>query len=67
MLFLQHGPVLINEGVSLYRIGDVFRHKIPGMSEVTMMYNRPTIQDLIEAIGVIEELIPSHSSKIRSF
>ena len=53
MLFLQHGPVLINEGVSLYRIRDVFRHKIPGMSEVTMLYNRPTTKDLIEDMEVI--------------
>ena len=53
MLVLQHGPVLINEDVSLYRIGDVFRHKIPGMSEVTMLYNRPTTKDLIEAMEVI--------------
>ena len=53
MLVLQHGPVLINEGVSLYRIGDVLRHKIPGMSEVTMLYNRPTTKDLIEAMEVI--------------
>ena len=44
---------LINEGVSPYRIWDVVRHKIPGMSEVTMMYNRPTTQDLIEAMEVI--------------
>ena len=44
---------LINEGVSPYRIRDVVRHKIPGMSEVTMMYNRPTKEDLIEAMDVI--------------
>ena len=44
---------LINEGVSPYRIWDVVRHKIPGMSEVTMMYNRPTINDLIEVMEVI--------------
>ena len=44
---------LINEGVSPYRIWDVVRHKIPGMSEVTMMYNRPTTKDLIEAMEVI--------------
>ena len=44
---------LINEGVSPYRIWDVVRHKIPGMSEVTMMYNRPTTEDLIEAMEVI--------------
>ena len=44
---------LINEGVSPYRFWDVVRHKIPGMSEVTMMYNRPTIDDLIEAMEVI--------------
>ena len=44
---------LINEGVSPYRIWDVVRHKIPGMSEVIMMYNRPTTEDLIEAMEVI--------------
>ena len=44
---------LINEGVSRYRIWDVVRHKIPGISEVTMMYNRPTTQDLIETMEVI--------------
>ena len=44
---------LINEGVSPYRIWDVERHKIPGMSEVTMMYNRPRTKDLIEAMEVI--------------
>ena len=44
---------IINEGVSPYRIWDVVRHKIPGMSEVTMMYNRPTTEDLIEAIEII--------------
>ena len=44
---------LINEGVSPYRIWDVVRHKIPGMSEVTMMYNRPTTEDLIEAMEII--------------
>ena len=44
---------LINEGVSPYRIWDVVRHKIPGMSEVTMMYNRPTIEDLKEAMEII--------------
>ena len=44
---------LINEGVTPYRIWDVVRHKIPGMSEVTMMYNRPTTEDLIEAMEVI--------------
>ena len=43
----------ITEGVSPYRIWDVVRHKIPGMSEVTMMYNRPTTDDLIEAMEVI--------------
>ena len=44
---------LINEGVSPYRIWDVARHKIPGMSEVIMMHNRPTTEDLIEAMEVI--------------
>ena len=44
---------LINEGVSPYRIWDVVRHKIPGMSEVIMMYNRPTTEDLIEAMEII--------------
>ena len=44
---------LINEGVSPYRIWDIVRHKIPGMSEVTMMYNRPTTADLIEAMEII--------------
>ena len=44
---------LINEGVSPYRIWGVVRHKIPGMSEVTMMYNRPTIEDLKEAMEII--------------
>ena len=38
---------LINKGVSPRRIWDVVRHKIPGMSEVTMMYNSPTTEDLI--------------------
>ena len=37
----------------LIRIWDVVRHKILGMSEETMMYNRPTTQDLIEAMEVI--------------
>ena len=53
MLFLQHGPALINEGVSPYRIWDVVRHEIQGMSEVIMMYNRATTQDLIEAMEFI--------------
>ena len=44
---------LINEGVSPYRIWDVVRHKIPGMPEVTIMYNRPRTEDLIEAIEII--------------
>ena len=44
---------LINESVSSYRIWDVIRHKIPGMSEVVMMYNRLTTEDLIEAMEVI--------------
>ena len=44
---------LINEGVSPYRIWDVVRNKIPGMSEVIMMHNRPTTEDLIEAMEVI--------------
>ena len=44
---------LINEGISPYRIWDVVRHKIPGMSEVTMIYNRPTIEDLKEAMEII--------------
>ena len=44
---------LINEGVSPYRIWDVVRHKIAGMSEVIMIYNRPTTEDLIEAMEVI--------------
>ena len=44
---------LINEGVSPYRIWDVVRHKIPGMSVVITMYNRPTTEDLIEAMEVI--------------
>ena len=44
---------LINESVSSYRIWDVIRHKILGMSEVVMMYNRPTTEDLIEAMEVI--------------
>ena len=43
---------LINEGVSPYRIWDVVRYKIPGMSEVIMMHNRPTTEDLIEAMEV---------------
>ena len=38
---------LINENVSPYRIWDVVRHKIPGMSELTMMYNRTDQQQLI--------------------
>tara|TARA_S200000501_G_scaffold321844_1_gene317505 strand:- start:521 stop:745 length:225 start_codon:yes stop_codon:yes gene_type:complete len=34
---------LINEGVSPpFSIWDVIRHKIPGMSEIKMMYNRTT-------------------------
>ena len=44
---------LIYEGVSPYRIWDVVRHKIAGMSEVIMIYNRPTTEDLIEAMEVI--------------
>ena len=32
---------------------DVVRHKNPGMSEVAMMFNRPTTQDLIEAMEII--------------
>ena len=44
---------LINEGVSPQRIWDVVRHKIPGMSEVTMLYNRPTTRDLIQAMEII--------------
>ena len=43
---------LIKEGVSPYRIWDVVRHKIPGMLEVIIMYNRPTTEDLIEAMEV---------------
>ena len=45
--------VLINEGVFHYRIWEVVSHKIQGMSEVTMMYNRPTTEDLIETMEVI--------------
>ena len=41
---------LINEGVSPYRIWDVVRHKIPGISEVTMMYNRPTTTEFLKVI-----------------
>ena len=44
---------LRNEGVYHYRIWNVVGYKIPGMSEVTMMYNRPTKEDLIEAIEII--------------
>ena len=44
---------LIYEGVSPYKIWDAVRHKIPGMSEVIMMHNRPTTEDLIEAMEVI--------------
>ena len=44
---------IINEGLSPYRIWDIVRHKIPGMSEVIMMYNRLTTEDLIEAMEVI--------------
>ena len=44
---------LINEGGSPYRVWDVVIHKIPGISEVTMMYNRPTTEDLIEAMEII--------------
>ena len=32
--------------------------------EVTMMYNRPTTEDLIEAMEVIAKQIYSHSSKV---
>ena len=39
--------------MSPYRIWDVVRHKTPGMSEVTMMYNIPTTEDLIEAMEII--------------
>ncbi len=46
---------LINEGVSPFRIWDVVRHKILGMSKVTMMYNRPTTEDLIEAMEIISK------------
>ena len=31
----------------------VVRDKNPGMSEVAMMFNRPTTQDLIEAMEII--------------
>ncbi len=34
-------------------IWDVLRHKIPGMSEVTMMYNSPITEGLIEALELI--------------
>jgi hypothetical protein len=44
---------LINEDISPNRIWDVVIHKIPCMSEVTMMYNRPTTEDLIEAMEII--------------
>ena len=44
---------LIIEGVSPYRIWDVVRHKIPGMSEVIIRHNRPTTEDLIEAMEVM--------------
>ena len=44
---------LINEDVSPYKIWDVVRHKIPGMSEVIMMHNRLKTEDLIEAMEVI--------------
>ena len=47
---------LINEGVSPYKIWDVVRHKTPGMSEVIMMYNRPTKEDLIEDMEAIEAM-----------
>ncbi len=53
MLALQLIPALINEGVSLYRIWDAVRHKIPGMSEVKMMYNRPTTEDIKKAMEII--------------
>ena len=56
---------LINEGVSPYKIWDEVRHKIPEMSEVIMMYNRPKTEDPIEAMEVIAKKIPSYSSKVK--
>ena len=38
----------------LKKIWDVVRHKTPKMSEVIMMYNRSTTEDLIEAMGAME-------------
>ena len=38
---------LINKDVYPYRIWDVVWDIIQGMSDVTMMYNKPTTEDLI--------------------
>ena len=54
---------LINEGVSPYRIWNVVRHKIPGMSEVTMMHNRPTTEDLLKLWKLLQsKSIHTHHS-----
>ena len=45
--------VFIDEGISPHSICDVVRHKVPGMSEVKMMYNRPTTEDIIKAMEII--------------
>ena len=44
---------LINEGVFPYSICDLLRHKISGMSEVKMMHNRPTTEDIIKSMEII--------------
>ena len=46
---------LINEGVFPYSICDVLRHKIPGMTEVKMMDNRPKTEDIIKAKEIISK------------
>lgn len=54
---------LINEGVSPYRICDVVRHKIQGMSEVIMMHNLPTATEFLKVI--FEDFFNMRVSKLR--
>ena len=44
---------LINKGIYPYRIWDGVRHIIPGISDVTMLCNKPITKDLIEAIEIV--------------
>ena len=51
-----------------HRIWDVARHKIPGISEVIMMYNRPKTQDLIEAMKVIaKRFFQTHQKELSNW